>query len=170
MGNSFQFPPNLLIVYSYVYIYNHTTATAAGRPIPVDKLPNRPYFNIETLWFAFGSVSVSETGVTDFFSQVPSHLACMYLCFLQGPMCIFLSFIHFLAAVHNIFINDFSLSVFPTYTSGKIPMSRLYSSLPLAISNSALKDSSITTRISPFFDPDFSTISRYSCSPNVFNK
>ena len=35
-------------------------------------------------------------------SHGPSHLACMYVCFLHGPICILFSFVHFLAAIHRI--------------------------------------------------------------------
>lgn len=105
-------------------------------------------------------------------SHGPSHLACMYFCFLHGPICIFFSFMHFLAAKHNILIRPCSLSTFPTNTSGSLWTSLLYSWLALAISNSALKLSSIITLTSPDLldddgddDLEFSTTSKNVCSP-----
>nr|CAD1824136.1 unnamed protein product [Ananas comosus var. bracteatus] len=83
-----------------------------------------------------------------------SHLACMYLSFRHGAMCILLSFMHFFAAAHITFTALFSRSAFPTNTSGRLATSPLYSPLARAISNSARKLSSITTRTAagPFFD------------------
>lgn len=82
-------------------------------------------------------------------SHVPSHFACMYLCFLHGPRCMFFSFMHCLAAEHRILINTCNLSAFPTYTSGNRLINRLYSSLARPISNSPRKFNSITTFTSP---------------------
>ena len=109
--------------------------------------------------------STGDMGAGAVLSHVPNHLACMYLCFLHGPMCIFFSFMHFLAAWHSILIKAFSLSDFPMNTSGNRLTNRLYSALALAISNSARKFNSITTLTSPFLALDLSTTSIYECSP-----
>uniref|UniRef100_A0A7C9E631 Uncharacterized protein n=1 Tax=Opuntia streptacantha TaxID=393608 RepID=A0A7C9E631_OPUST len=98
-------------------------------------------------------------------SHVLNHFACMYFCFLHGAICIFLSFMHFLAAVHKILTRARSRSTFPTKTSGNRLINLLYSSLALAISNSALKFNSIITLISPFFGFELSITSTYVCSP-----
>lgn len=98
-------------------------------------------------------------------SQERSHLACMYRCFLHGPICILFSFMLFFAAEHRILIRLCSLSTFPTKTSGIPPMSCLYSSLALATSNSARKFNSIITLISAFFELELTT-SRKVCSPD----
>lgn len=100
-------------------------------------------------------------------SRVLSHLACMYFCLRHGPMCIFLSFMHFLAALHKILINDSNLAILPMNTSGKIFTSRLYSSHARVISNSARKFSSMITLTSPFLGFDESITSMNVCSPVI---
>lgn len=97
-------------------------------------------------------------------SQVLSHLACMYLCFRHGPKCIFFSFMHILAAEHKILIKDNNLSILPTNTSGSLLTSWLYSSLALAISNSARKLNSIIT-LTSFLAFVLSITSKKVCSP-----
>lgn len=118
--------------------------------------------------FGFGNRPESPDSKLDvdvLLTHVLSHLACMYLCFLHGPMCIFFSFMHFLAAIHKILTRVCNLSTFPTNTSGSLRISRLYSSLALAISNSARKFSSIITLTSPFLALELWTTSKKVCSP-----
>lgn len=119
--------------------------------------------------FGFGrnrpEFPTDKSGVDVVLLQGLSHLACMYFCFLHGPMCIFFSFMHFFAAEHKILIRFCSLSTLPTNTSGSRFTRLLYSLLALAISNSALKLSSIITLTSPFLGFELSTTSINVCSP-----
>jgi len=122
-------------------------------------LGNRPEAPIEK-----GGMDVDLSHV------VRSHFACMYLCFLHGPKCIFFSFMHFFAAKHKIFTTEFNLSTFPTNTSGNLWTSWLYSSLALAISNSARKFNSIITLTSPLLELELSITSMKVCSPALYWK
>lgn len=124
------------------------------------KVSNKSKVNMEALGLIVRTVSLTGNGGAGAdLSQLPSHLACMYLCLLHGPKCIFFSFMQVFAAEHRIFIRVRNLSALPTKTSGNRLMSRLYSSLARAISNSARKFSSITT-LASFLLFDFSTTSR----------
>lgn len=143
---------------------NHTTSTAVLQCIGSFSIKST--VNMEA--FGFGNRPASPEGkleVDVLLSHVLSHLACMYRCFLHGPICIFFSFMHFLAATHKILIRVCNLSTFPTNTSGSLRTSRLYSSLDLAISNSARKFTSMITLTSPFLWFELSITSKKVCSP-----
>ena len=128
-------------------------------------LSNKSTVSMEALGRAGRLEHAVDKGAEDVVrSQVFSHLACMYLCFLHGPKCIFLSFMHLLAAEHKILIKDNNLSILPTNTSGSLLISWLYSSLALAISNSARKLNSMIT-LAPFLEFELSITSRKVCSP-----
>jgi hypothetical protein len=92
------------------------------------------------------SVTTAAAAVASVRSVVPSHFDCMYLCFLQGPMCMLLSFMHCLAAAHMTLTTARNRSARATYTSGSAVTSARYSVLARATSNSARKLSSTTTR------------------------
>jgi hypothetical protein len=149
---------------NFLLLTNHTTSTAVIKRNPA-KDSTKSKVSMEALGFG----SRSENPIGNFsgviLSHVPSHLACMYLCFLHGPKCIFFSFMHFFAAQHKILIRLRNLSDFPTNISGNRLINLLYSSLALAISNSARKFNSINTLTSPFFGFDLSKTSKKVCSP-----
>jgi len=131
---------------------------------------NKSKVNIEVLGFGRRVAKfITRSGSIVELSHEPNHLACMYLCFLHGPMCIFFSFMHLLAAEHIIFTNALNLSAFPTNTSGNRLINCLYSSLAHAISNSPLKLSSITTFTSLLLFDKSSLTSKYVCSPSKNN-
>lgn len=111
---------------------------------------NKSQVSIEALGFG-GLLVVYTVGSGSIWdlSHVPSHLACMYFCFLHGAKCIFFSFMHFFAAEHMILTDPRNLSAFPTNTSGNRLTNWLYSSLARAISNSARKFNSITVFTTP---------------------
>jgi len=148
----------------------YTTSTAVQ--CILGSFSSRSTVNKDAFCLGFGIGIFSEYPIESevvevFLSHGPNHLACMYLCFLHGPMCIFFSFMHLFPARHSTFIRLLNLSTFPTKTSGSFPTSLLYSSLPLAISNSPLKFSSTITLISPLFV--FSITSKKLCSPAQFS-
>lgn len=143
---------------------NHTTSTAVPKRNPA-KFSSKSKVNMEALGFCSRSEKPTGSFSGVILSHVLSHLACMYLCFLHGPKCIFFSFMHFLAAQHKILIRLRNLSDLPTNISGNRLINRLYSLLALAISNSARKFNSITTLTSPFFGFDLSKTSKKVCSP-----
>lgn len=141
------------------FAFDQTTSTAVLQCKP-GKDSSKSKVSIDALGFGWRYENAKGIVVGFILSHVPSHLACMYLCFLHGPKCIFFSFMHFLAAEHKILIRAPNLSDFPMNTSGSRLINWLYSSLALAISNSARKFNSITTLTTPFLGIELSRTSK----------
>lgn len=150
----------------YVKIPQTTSTAVQCRP---GKLSSRSNVSIDAFGFTGRPEKFpgSGSGAGVALSLLPSHFDCMYFCFLHGAKCIFFSVVHLFAAEQSILIKLHNLSDFPTKTSGNRRINLLYSSLALAISNSALKFTSITTRISPLLELELSRTSKYECSPEI---